>query len=82
MSHKILAGATAYEIVEEARAPGGKAIKHLACGRTSYNPNDVNERYCGFCHVFLDDIGDKGEVISDSPENPLPHPVPRPENQS
>lgn len=25
------------------------------CGRTSYNTNDVRERYCGYCHVFLDD---------------------------
>jgi ribosomal protein L37E len=20
------------------------------CGRTSYNPNDIREGYCGFCH--------------------------------
>jgi len=26
------------------------------CGKTSYNLNDVRERYCGFCHVFLDDM--------------------------
>jgi hypothetical protein len=24
------------------------------CGRTSYNPTDIRERYCGACHVFLD----------------------------
>lgn len=23
------------------------------CGRTSYNLNDVKQRYCGACHVFL-----------------------------
>src|ERR1043166_5712892 len=23
------------------------------CGRTSHNPNDVENRYCGACHVFL-----------------------------
>jgi hypothetical protein len=26
------------------------------CGLTSYNPNDVKQRYCGRCHVFLDDV--------------------------
>ena len=25
------------------------------CGRTSHNPNDVRERYCGACHVFHGD---------------------------
>jgi hypothetical protein len=25
------------------------------CGWTSHNPHDVAERYCGHCHVFLDD---------------------------
>jgi hypothetical protein len=25
------------------------------CGRTSYNVNDLTNRYCGWCHVFLDD---------------------------
>lgn len=23
------------------------------CQRTSYNPNDVRERYCGACHKFF-----------------------------
>lgn len=23
------------------------------CGATSYNPNDLRERYCGRCHLFL-----------------------------
>lgn len=22
------------------------------CGRTSHNPNDLRERYCGWCHLF------------------------------
>jgi hypothetical protein len=26
------------------------------CGRVSHNPHDVAQRYCGFCHVFLDDL--------------------------
>lgn len=25
------------------------------CGRTSHNPNDERERYCGFCHLFVDE---------------------------
>ena len=26
------------------------------CGMTSHNPNDATHRYCGKCHVFLDDL--------------------------
>ena len=36
-----------YEIVEK-----GKAIKCLVCNMTSYNENDVREKYCGNCHQF------------------------------
>lgn len=25
------------------------------CGAVSYNPNDIANRYCGRCHVFVDD---------------------------
>jgi hypothetical protein len=25
------------------------------CQAVSYNPNDIRERYCGRCHVFVDD---------------------------
>lgn len=35
------------EIVEN-----GQAIKCLRCGRTSWNPNDVQHRYCGGCQAF------------------------------
>jgi len=24
------------------------------CGRTSHNPNDVREKYCGACHQYHD----------------------------
>jgi len=34
---------------------GGEAITCLECGRTSYNLNDVAERYCGHCHKFHDE---------------------------
>jgi hypothetical protein len=37
---------------EETKLP---SITCPRCGRTSYNLNDVRERYCGACHVFLDD---------------------------
>jgi hypothetical protein len=26
-----------------------------ACGLTSYNPHDIEQRYCGHCHRFLDE---------------------------
>jgi uncharacterized OB-fold protein len=27
-------------------------ITCLTCGRTSFNPTDVEQKYCGHCHVF------------------------------
>jgi predicted RNA-binding Zn-ribbon protein involved in translation (DUF1610 family) len=32
----------------------GKSITCLTCRLTSYNMNDVAQRYCGNCKVFLD----------------------------
>jgi ribosomal protein L37E len=26
------------------------------CGRTSYNLNDVKQRYCGHCHKFMAEL--------------------------
>jgi hypothetical protein len=26
------------------------------CGMVSHNPNDVENRYCGACHAFHDDL--------------------------
>jgi Zn-finger nucleic acid-binding protein len=26
------------------------------CGAESFNSNDIRERYCGRCHVFVDDL--------------------------
>ena len=34
----------------------GRAITCLRCKRTSYNPNDVREHYCGECAVFHDNL--------------------------
>jgi hypothetical protein len=31
------------------------AFKCSRCGAVSYNINDIRERYCGRCHVFIDD---------------------------
>jgi hypothetical protein len=32
------------------------AITCPRCGMTSWNPNDVRERYCGNCHAYHDDM--------------------------
>lgn len=45
-----------YLIVER---DGRKGIKCLMCGMTSWNSNDVVQRYCGGCHVFHDEPGRK-----------------------
>jgi ribosomal protein L37E len=29
-----------------------ESITCFTCGMTSYNPNDVREKYCGNCHFF------------------------------
>lgn len=35
-------------------AADGKSIACHTCGLTSHNLNDVAQRYCGCCHLFLD----------------------------
>jgi hypothetical protein len=32
----------------------GISIICVRCGMTSHNPSDVAEKYCGFCHTFLE----------------------------
>lgn len=41
-------------------APVGSrpAITCPRCGRTSYHPKDVTERYCGACHLFHDQMAE------------------------
>lgn len=34
----------------------GKAIKCRRCGSISHNPNDVENHWCGRCHMSHDDI--------------------------
>jgi hypothetical protein len=36
-------------------SPGGDSITCTKCRHTSHNRNDVENRYCGFCHKFLED---------------------------
>lgn len=33
-------------------AYGNRWIRCLVCGLGSYNPNDIEQKYCGYCHVF------------------------------
>ena len=40
---------TSYAIVKD-----GAAILCLHCGHTSYDPRDVEHKYCGFCKKFHD----------------------------
>lgn len=35
---------------------GGRSILCLHCGTTSHSKTDVDNRYCGHCHVYHDDI--------------------------
>lgn len=41
-----------YQIV---RGQWTAALKCPQCGAVSFNPHDLTNRYCGRCHVFLDD---------------------------
>lgn len=54
-----------YRIDDAPEAPGGRSITCLMCGRTSLNPSDVSQLYCGFCHNFLRDPGDQDSIYSD-----------------
>lgn len=40
-------------------AEGGRLVLGIrchTCGRTSFNPTDIRERFCGACHVFHEDL--------------------------
>jgi hypothetical protein len=43
-----------FQIVE--RTNGQRGILHRVCGLLSWNPQDVEHRYCGFCHEFVADV--------------------------
>ena len=36
--------------------PTPPSITCPICGSVSFNPGDIANRYCGRCHLFLDDI--------------------------
>jgi len=38
----------------------GDSITCLGCGFTSHSAKDVEQRYCGHCHVFHDERGTGG----------------------
>lgn len=48
----------------------GKAITCLICQRTSWHPKDVEQSYCGRCHLFLDDVLEMFVICF----NPIDHP--------
>ena len=37
-------------------APDGSSITCTACGLTSYNANDIAQKFCGHCGTFHDDM--------------------------
>jgi hypothetical protein len=48
----IIDGGTWYVIYIK---PQGVCIKCYHCGMISYNKNDVKNKYCGNCNVFIGD---------------------------
>lgn len=38
------------------------------CDRTSYNPNDMENHYCGDCHHFCDDVEEYLQAKMESSE--------------
>ena len=42
------------------------------CGRTSWNENDVRERYCGACHQFHDFMGGDLSMLFHDAKNAKP----------
>jgi len=57
----VLKFGTGYDLVSmEVRSRLGRprlvlGIRCHTCGRTSLHPKDIEERYCGACHVFHED---------------------------
>ena len=53
-----------YRIDEAPEALGGRSITCLICGRTSYNPTDVDQCWCANCNRFLREPGDDDGVYN------------------
>lgn len=47
-------------------------ITCLRCKATSYNPNDVEQHYCGRCHVHHDDLWPPSRQWWIDHPNPIP----------
>lgn len=48
------------------------AITCKHCGKKSYHAKDIEQRYCGHCHLFHDDIWPPGrQHWIDNPEPPI-----------
>lgn len=61
-----------YEIVMTPTGnPPQIGIKCLVCDMTSWNPNDVTNRYCGNCHRFHEDVapGSMIDLLDRTPPN-------------
>ena len=59
-----------FELVKGLSRPfATEGIKCLICGRTSWNKNDVEQRYCGNCHQFHDVMGEQDEQGRDLPRS-------------
>jgi flavodoxin len=50
-----------YEIIEDIKGDL-KGIKCFICGLTSWNINDVEQKYCGNCHQFHDILQQQEEL--------------------
>jgi len=50
-----------YEFIEDTKS-NLKGIKCLVCGLTSWNINDVEQKYCGNCHQFHDILQQQEEL--------------------
>ena len=53
MDKRLVEKTVLYTIVDGIDGQQGIHCHH--CDLTSWNPNDVKNRYCGACHRFLDD---------------------------
>jgi len=59
LAHDLVGGAAvaiALSGVPYIIAEHGTALLCLRCGNLSHNPHDVEHKYCGACHEFLNDV--------------------------
>jgi hypothetical protein len=51
--------------------PPHNSITCLACGMVSYLRADIQNRYCGHCHAFHDDLERQQKLKGNSPTFPV-----------